>query len=104
MFHKPNTTADALAARARDEAAMWTLLDSSDSIADANTRRAVAGLIMSAINNANDTVDVELAAGVEDWGYLARASLRGLIDCGGDSITTAVRAWFTAESRKAVQA
>lgn len=94
------TKVDVLAVKARDESAMWALLDSSDAIADANTRRTVAGLIMSAITNANDTEDE--GGDVAEWGYIARESLRELIDCGGREVTAEVRAWFVSASRKAV--
>lgn len=100
MNSEANKAVDVLAVKAKDESAMWALLDSSDAITDATTRRTVAGLIMSAITNANDTEDE--GGDVAEWGYIARESLRGLIECGGKEVTAEVRAWFIGESRKAV--
>lgn len=96
------TKPDVLAVRATGKSTMWALLDSADSIEDANTRRAVSSLIMSAIDNANDTVDVEQTEPDSEWLSVAKRSLRCLIDCGGDRVTDAVVRWFADASRKAV--
>lgn len=93
---------DVLAVRAKAESAMWALFDAADNIADANTRGTVSSLIYSAIQNANDTVDDERSEPASEWGSVARRSLESLIDCGGPEVTADVRAWFIAESRKAV--
>lgn len=96
--------ADAKAMRVRDEARLWALMDSADAITDADTRAHVTSLIYSAIQNANDTIDDERAEPESDWYSVARRTLQGLIDCGGERVTDAVVRWFADASRKAVLA
>jgi hypothetical protein len=92
--------ADALYARMKGEAQMNALMDSADAIHDAVLRGHVTSMIFSAIVNANDTVDVEQAAGNDEWLSLAKRTLAMEIDCDDHAASEEARQWFIDASCK----
>lgn len=92
--------ADALYARKKGETQMYALMDSSDEISDSVLRGHVASMIFSAIVNANDTIDIEQAAGNDEWLSLAKRTLSMMIDCDDHAKSAESRQWFITASRR----